>query len=232
MGYVRPLSLESIRPLQAQVKALTRERYQTEQQLSSISDQLRQLPFETQAKLSDSGRQLAQLQQSLDQNEAQRASVLRAPQDGTVSSVLVHDGQAVAAGQPVVAVVPLDTPLQAQLLVPSSAVGFVHVGQPVSLRYEAFPYQKFGLQHGRVQGISRNALTPAEVQLLVGQTPEQSLYRVQVEIDRQSIAAYGKQQTLKAGMALDADIMMDRRRLVELAFEPLFGISKHFGGNP
>jgi membrane fusion protein len=215
---------------EAQVKALSRERYQTEQQLSAVSDQLQQLPFDTQAKLSDAGRQLAQVQQALDQNEAQRASVLRASQDGTVSSVLVHDGQAVSMGQPLVAIVPSGTPLQAQLLVPSSAVGFVRVGQHVSIRYGAFPYEKFGLQRGQVIGVSRNALTPAEVQLLVGQTPEQPLYRVQVAIDRQAISAYGKKQLLKPGMTLDADIMMDRRRLVEWVFEPLFGISKHFEG--
>lgn len=215
---------------ESQVKALSRERYQTEQQLSAINDQVRQLPFDTQAKLSDENRQLAQVQQALDQNEAQRASVLRAPEDGTVSSVLVHEGQAVSMGQPLVAIVPAGTPLQAQLLVPSSAVGFVRVGQPVSIRYEAFPYEKFGLQHGHVLGVSRSVLTPAEVQLLVGQTPEQPLYRVQVAIDNQTISAYGKPQLLKPGMTLDADIMIDRRRLVEWVFEPLFGMSKHFEG--
>jgi membrane fusion protein len=235
-GYVSQLQVQqqemSALEAESQIKALSRERYQTEQQLSGIEDQVRQLPLDTQAKLSESSRQLAQVQQSLDQSEAQRSSVLRAPQDGMVSSVLVQSGQAVTAGQPVVAIVPYGTPLQAQLLVPSSAVGFVHVGQSVNLRYEAFPYQKFGLQRGRVLTVSRNALTPAEIQLLVGQTPQQSLYRVQVEIDKQAISAYGKPQALKPGMALDADIMMDRRRLVELAFEPLFGISKHFEGSP
>ncbi len=215
---------------ESQVKALNRERSQTEQQLSTTNDQLTQLPLDTQDKLSDSNRQLAQVQQSLDQNEAQRASVLRAPQTGIVSSVLVKDGQALTAGQPVVAIVPAGTPLQAQLLVPSSAIGFVRVGQTVNLRYEAFPYQKFGLQHGRILEVSRSALTPSEVSLLVGQTPEQPLYRVEVEIEKQAIAAYNQEQALKPGMALDADIMMDRRRLVEWVFEPLFGISKHFEG--
>ena len=235
-GFVSQLQVQeqemSALAAEGQLKALNRERFQTEQQLSTVDDQLRQLPLDTQAKESKTSRQMAQVQQSLDQNEAQRSSVFRAPEDGLVSSVLVQSGQAVTAGQPLVAIVPAGTPLQAQLLVPSSAVGFVHIGQAVSLRYEAFPYQKFGLQHGRVLGISQNALSPAEIQLLVGQTPQQPLYRVHVELDKQSVAAYGVQQALKPGMALDADILMDRRRLVELAFEPLFGISKHFEGTP
>jgi len=233
-GYVSSFQVQqqetSALDAEAQVKALNRERSQIEQQLSTINGQLTQLPLDTQDKLSDSSRQLAQVQQSLDQNEAQRASVLRAPRTGTISSVLVKNGQAVTAGQAVVAIVPAGTPLQAQLLVPSSAIGFVQIGQPVNLRYEAFPYQKFGLQRGRVLEISRSTLTPAEVSLLVGQMPEQPLYTVQVAIEKQAITAYNQQQALKPGMALDADIMMDRRRLAEWVFEPLFGISKHFEG--
>ena len=46
--------------------------------------------------------------------------------------------------------VPAGAQLQAHLYAPSSAVGFVRAEQPVLLRYQAFPYQKFGHQHGRM----------------------------------------------------------------------------------
>jgi membrane fusion protein len=216
---------------QAQVKALARQRTQVLQQLATARAQMTQLPLDTHAKLHALKDQLAQVAQSLAQNEAQRASVLRAPKDGTVSSVLVKNGQTVSPGQPLLAIVPTGTPLEAQLLVPSSAISFVHKGAAVSLRYQAFPYQKFGLQQGRVVEVSRNALSPAEITALVGQTPPQPLYRVEVALERQAIRAYGTAQTLKAGMALDADILLDRRRLLEWVFEPLFGIDKRFAAS-
>jgi len=63
---------------------------------------------------------------------------------------------------------PDGVPLEAELLIPSAAVGFVRAGQRVALRYEAFPYQKFGLQGGRVRQISQSALSQAEISTLLG----------------------------------------------------------------
>ncbi len=176
----------------AQSKVLARQRYETRQQLGDIADQVARLPLDTQTRLNDLNRQLAQVEQSLAENEAQRASVLRAPHDGLVSTLLVKQGQAVTVGQSLLAIVPQGTPLQAQLLVPSSAVGFIRGGDHVMLRYQAFPYQKFGLQSGQVVRVSRNALRPAEITELVGQTPPEPLYRVQASLASQHIEAYNR----------------------------------------
>jgi len=175
---------------------------------------------------------MAQNEQTLAQNEADRATVLRAPENGVVSSVLIKPGQVVAAGQSLLAVMPQGSPLQAQLLVPSSAIGFVHVGTDVVLHYQAFPYEKFGVQHGSVVSISRSALTPSEVTTLLGQQPPpEALYRVQVQLAVEHIEAYGKLEPLKPGMALDADMLLDKRRMIEWIFEPLYGMAHRYAGN-
>ena len=54
-------------------------------------------------------------------------------------------------------IVPEHEPMQAELLAPSSAVGFIHPGGRVLLRYSAFPYQKFGEYWGTVMSVSRRA---------------------------------------------------------------------------
>ena len=110
------------------------------------------------------------------------------------------------------------------MLLPSRAIGFIEPGSRVVLRYQAFPYEKFGQQYGRVDDVSRSALSPADVASLVGQQAREPLYRVQVALDRQTVPAYGKAEPLKPGMALEADILMERRRLIEWMFEPLYGI--------
>lgn len=235
-GYASTLDIQQQRTqeldAEQQIKALARQHSESKQQWKSLGDQLTQLPLTTAAKLDDLRRQMAQNEQTLAQNEADRETVLRAPENGVVSSVLIKPGQAVVAGQSLLAVMPQGSPLQAQLLVPSSAIGFVHVGTNVVLHYQAFPYEKFGVQHGSVVSISRSALTPSEVTTLLGQQPPpEALYRVQVQLAVERIEAYGKLEPLKPGMALDADMLLDKRRMIEWIFEPLYGMAHRYAGN-
>ncbi len=156
--------------------------------------------------------------------------MLRAPRDGIVSTVLPKPGQMVSTGQPLLAILPIGSTLQAQLLVPSRAVGFIDPGSRVVLRYEAYPYQKFGQQYGEVTDVSRSALGASDIAALIGQQGQQPLYRVQVKLDKPFVLAYGKREALKPGMALQADILMDRRSLLEWVFEPLYGMAHHLTG--
>jgi membrane fusion protein len=113
------------------------------------------------------------------------------------------------------------------LFAPSSAVGFVRARQAVQLRYQAFPYQKFGHQTGEVLQVSRSPLQASELAglpLAAGATGE-PLYRITVSLDQQSVAAYGQAQALAPGMQLEADVLLDRRRLIEWLFEPVLGIA-------
>lgn len=234
-GYASALDIQQQRTqeldAESQVKTLARQRSESEEQLKSIGDQLAQLPLTTATKLNDLHRQIDQDEQSLAQNEADRAIVLRASEDGVVSSVLIKPGQAVMAGQSLLAVMPWGSQLQAQLLVPSSAIGFVHVGTPVVLHYQAFPYEKFGVQNGSVVSMSRSALTPSEVTTLLGQqSPSEPLYRIQVRLAAQTVEAYGHPESLKPGMSLDADLLLDRRRMIEWIFEPLYGMRRRMEG--
>jgi multidrug efflux pump subunit AcrA (membrane-fusion protein) len=124
----------------------------------------------------------------------------------------------------------LDAPLEALLFAPSRTAGFVVPGQRVLLRYAAYPYQKFGLQSGRVVSVSQSAFAPSDLspglQTQFGHQSNETLYRVTVALDSQSIATYGDVRLLKAGMALDADIVQDRRRIIEWMLEPIFAAAK------
>lgn len=233
-GFVSGLQVQQQRSqkveAEQQVKTLGRQRVEAVQQLRSVEDQLTQLPLTTATKLDELHRQVAQSKQALAQNEAERETVVRAPEDGVISTVLVKTGQTATTGQALLTMTPKGSLLQAQLLVPSSAIGFVREGTDVVLHYQAFPYQKFGIQRGRVARISRNALTPAEITTLLGQqAPAEALYRVDVRLFRQEIEAYGRMEPLKPGMAVDADLLLDQRRMIEWILEPLYGMARRYG---
>ncbi|WP_157581851.1 HlyD family secretion protein [Rhodanobacter spathiphylli] len=218
---------------QAQYKTLLRQQLDARQQYDEAQQQLARLPLDEAGKRNDTERQLAALAQSTAQNEMQRAVVLRAPRDGVVSTVLLKEGQMVAAGQPLLSILPAGSSLQAQLLVPSRAIGFIEPGSRVVMRYQAFAYQKFGQQYGHITDISRSALSPEELTALTDRPQQQiePMYRVWVKLDRQDVLAYGKRQPVRPGMALNADILMDRRSLIEWVFEPLYGMAHQLDGD-
>jgi len=51
------------------------------------------------------------------------------------------------------------------------------------------------------------------------------LYRITVALQRQSVDAYGQAQPLTAGMQIEADVLLERRSLIEWIFEPLLGLA-------
>ncbi len=168
-------------------------------------------------------RQISELEQQLTEVDVGRRVVLTAPAAGTVTTILAEIGQTANPSAPLLSILPEGAELQAQLLVPTRAAGFIKPAQQVSLRYQAFPYQRFGHHLGEVVEIGRTVIQPNESSLPL--SIQESVYRVTVRLPRQQVQAYGQAMPLQAGMVLDADIHMDRRRLIEWVFDPLLSIT-------
>ena len=222
---------EEVLGVRAQIQSLMRQRAAKQREIGTLEAQRRELPLRSQALQGEIERELATLAQESAENEARQRIVVRAPQDGVVTAVLAELGQAVSAGAPLASLLPADAKLQAQLFAPSSAVGFLRQNQQVQLRYQAFPYQKFGHHAGQVSQVSRTPLQAADLASLplpesMKSTPSaEPLYRITVTLDQQAVQAYGQAQPLSPGMQIDADVMLDRRRLIEWIFEPLLSVT-------
>jgi membrane fusion protein len=214
------LALEQL----SQQQALERQAIGLERTIAQLELALRELPSQLAAQRAAAQGDLALLDQERAQSDIGGERLVKSPVSGLVASQAIEPGQAVQAGQPLLTILPANSSLQAQLLVPSRAIGFVAPGDEVLLRYQAFPYQKFGHHRGTVVRISRSALGREELAAYNVQATERH-YRVLVAIERQSIRAYGKQEPLRPGMLLDADIMGDRRKLYEWVLEPLYSLS-------
>ena len=170
------------------------------------------------------------LEQEQIETASRRTNVIVAPQVGIVTAVGVSNGQWVNAGQTLAALHPRGVPLEANLYATSRVSGFVAPDQPVFIRYAAYPYQKFGLQSGKVAEVSESAFAPTDLPLAVqnqfARQGSEALYKIRVALDAQSIDTYGDSKPLKAGMALEGDIVQDRRTVLEWIFEPLIAIGK------
>lgn len=208
----------------SQIQAMHRQAAVSDRAIAQLRQAMAELPGQMRSEEADTEHQLAQLGQEAVELDAREGQALRSPVDGVVSSHLAKAGQSVELGQLLLSVMPADEMLEAELWVPSRAIGFIEPGDAVQLRYHAFPYQKFGHQQGTVRLIGRSALVQRPPLAQSGAGDGETYYRVIVSLHRQSVIAYGREEVLRPDMRVDADILGERRRLIEWVFEPLYSI--------
>ena len=216
---------EDLLGVQAAAQALSRQRAALEREREDLLGQRRALPLQADGATASIDRELAVLSREAAEVDAGRQVLVRAPQAGTVSAVLAEPGQSVSPASALASLVPAGALLQAHLYAPSSAVGFVRAGQGVRMRYEAFPYQKYGLFAGTVVQVSRTPLAASEVAALAlapAGGAAQPLFRITVALEEAGPSG-APALPLVVGMRLSADVVLERRRLVEWLFEPLLG---------
>lgn len=196
-----------------------------EREIGEVTARLAVISIDQDAKEADAASARASLEQQRTQVETQSTYVVVASVDGRVAALPVRRGQSVPAGAAVAVVTAGAAPLEAELYAPSRASGFIQEGQEVRLMYQAFPYQKFGAGAGRVTSVSRTVLAPAEV-AIPGLQVQEPVFRVRVKLSRDHVAAYGRAMALQPGMLLTADIVIDRRSLLEWLLDPIYAAGK------
>lgn len=212
------------------IESLERSRTVLERERLALAAELERLPLENETFLAGIDREIATLDQELAEAEARREVVVTAPLAGIVTGIQAELGSTVSVTASLMSIVPQGSALEAQMFAPGRAIGFVRPGQSVLLRYQAYPYQKFGFYRGTVRSISRAAVNPGDFpQGLAGLTSlygqNEPVYRLEVELERQTVTAYGEELPLQAGFQVEADVLLETRRLVEWVLDPLYTLT-------
>lgn len=188
-----------------------------------LESELRIYPQEEQNALAQLQGQLSDIAQNIAQLHGQRAHIIKATQSGFISNIQVNQGQYTKTNLPLLTIVPSDSTLKARIMVPVSAAGFLKSGQSIEMRYDAFPYQKFGLHRGIINEISKAAILPNEVNDAAIPIKE-PVFIVWADLERNWVPAHGEKLPLKPGTTLSADVQLAKRSLMEWLLEPLFSI--------
>ncbi|QNQ08194.1 HlyD family secretion protein [Sphingomonas alpina] len=145
---------------------------------------------------------------------------LTAPVAGEISGLNAEIGQRVSPDSSLLTLIPSGSRMEVWLYVTSRAAGRVRIGQEVRLLFDAFPYQKFGSGRGNVVAISATPTDPVLVD--PGLKITDPVYRVRVRVDRvagpRATAGLGQ---LRPGMTLNADLVLEQRKLWEVFFDPI-----------
>lgn len=204
---------------------LRRQRSSSEREIADVTARLSAIAIERSTLEAERRTAEASLEQRLNEAEARRVQFVVSPISGRVAALPVALGQPVAVGATIAVIIPEGAKLEAELLAPSRAAGFIRPGQSTRLMIQAFPYQRFGTVGGQVKTISTTVLGPTEISI-PGLKIEEPVFRVRVALARENIQAYGEAIPLQPGMLLNADIVFDRRSLIQWLFDPLFAVAQ------
>jgi membrane fusion protein len=215
---------------QSKLQELESSKLRLKAELNDAQYQLATIAISTADEIDALKNKILDIDEKLANSEARRSIEIRAPEAGVVTAIVGHPGQVVGTGAPLLKIVPEHATMHAERLAPSSAIGFIHEGERVLLRYSAFPYQKFGEYWGTVVSVSQAALRPDEVEgLRAGAPPLKEtgpFYRVIVNPDSQFAKIYGEKRVLPASMQVQAYALLDRRPLYQWILNPLYDIGR------
>jgi membrane fusion protein len=187
--------------------------------LAEARANLEQLRFAQAEKIQPLHNELAAAEQRIAEVNARRAYIVRAPIAGRISLLQVAVGQAADPQRLAMEILPSGSPLEAQLFIPTRAIGFVEVGQKVRVLYDAFPYQRFGTYQGTITRVSQTVVVRADTTAPI--ELKEPAYMATVALDRPDVDAHGRKIALQPDMLLRADIILETRTLADWLLTPV-----------
>jgi membrane fusion protein len=206
-----------------ELASLRRQIATIEREAADIEARLASIPHETAAAQSEAQTAEASLLQRTADAEARRSQFVTAPVSGRVAALPVMSGQTISSGSTIAVIVPEGSRIEAELLAPSRSIGFIKPGQDVNLILQAFPHQRFGTLAGTVRTVSSTVLAPNEV-TIQGLDIKEPVFRIRVSLSRDSMQAYGENIALQPGMLVSAEVVFDRRSLLQWLFDPIYAV--------
>ena len=156
---------------------------------------------------------------------------MRAPADSIVLSVSrVAPGTVLQSGTQLMTTVPVDAPLEVVGMIDGGDSGFVKPGDPVSIKFDTLPYDRYGYAMGHVTRISADSFTdptqgqvnPQATSPNISSSAAQNngtapvyYYRVFVAIDQMKLRDPPPSFSVKPGMPLEIDIKVGVRTVLQ-----------------
>ena len=186
-------------------------------------------------EFTEAERKAAGLSQDLIKAEQRtKLQILTAPVDGIVQQLAVHTiGGVVTPAQALLVLVPVDGQLEIEATVPNRDIGFVHVGQQAEIKVDTFNFTRYGLLHGKVLSVSRDAISRDKAQDKpndktkgtesgTSEPQGQELsYAARISLDRSQMQVDDNLVNLSPGMAVTVEIKTGSRTVMNYLLSPL-----------
>jgi hemolysin D len=179
--------------------------FKSEEQLKDLQSQIVTLNTE----ISQTKQQIAELERQLAQK------VIRAPIAGTILQLPFKQPKSfIQTGQLVAQIAPQGATTILKVLMPSENTGFLKTGMPVKVKFDAYPFQDYGVIAGKVQNVSPDS------KLVDAGNGKIEAFEVDVMLDRDYIQSQGKRIPLNLGQTATAEVIVRQRRSIDLILDP------------
>ncbi len=144
--------------------------------------------------------------------------VLTAPADAVVLDMAkVSIGSVVREAEPFFTLVPLSDALEADIQIDASDIGYLRLKDKVSIKIDAFPFQRHGALHGRLSTISQDAFKREPG----SGSGAENYYRARVVLGKAKLKAMPGDAKLLPGMTLTAEMVIGKRSVMSYMLWPL-----------
>lgn len=149
--------------------------------------------------------------------------IIRASSSGVIHNISTSEGDAIQQ-KPLAMLIPENSRIVGEALIPSRHIGFIRVGQKVRVRYLAYPFQKYGAFRAVVQNVSSLPAYENTSAEMAGDM----YFKVQFDLEDQILSVAEESVGLMPGMSFYADIETDARLIAEWILEPLLSLKRYF----
>jgi hemolysin D len=169
-----------------------------------------------QSQMGTLGTEIDQTKQQIEELERQlKQKVVRSPVDGTVLQLPFKQPKTfVQMGQLVAQVAPSNASTILKVQMPSSNSGFLKPGMAVKVKFDAYPFQDYGVVNGKVLWVSPDS------KLVEAGTTKIEAFEMEVVLDREYIQSQGKKVALTLGQTATAEVIVRQRRTIDLILDP------------
>jgi len=228
------LPMAALRQQRDLVEELRLDALRIEQQLLERSRLLADVDAERSARGRQAQAQLAELDAALErlaletlEADQRKDALVLAPIASRVLRIAATVGAAMHTGETLLVLAPVEAALQAILMVPTRDAGMLVRGQPVVLRLDAFPHQRFGVRRATVLKVGAGVILPGEREAPV--VLAEPAFEVVARLDSSEIAAYGRRWPLRTDLTFEADVQLDRSTLIDRLLDPLRAFARRDG---
>ena len=198
---------KEIEQLEAQLTQKKADRQRIDLEAQQKAEQLKLEIGQTQTKIAETKNQLASATSRLEK------TALRSPVAGTVLAFNVSNtGKVVQPGETVAEIAPSKAQLVLSAALPDREAGFVEIGMPAQVKFDAYSYQDYGTIPGKIISVSTDAKTDETLG---------AIYRVKIELERDYVTEDLKKVLFKPGQTATADIVIRQQRIIDVLLEPI-----------
>ncbi|MEC3889280.1 HlyD family efflux transporter periplasmic adaptor subunit [Xanthomonas campestris pv. papavericola] len=206
---------------EAQIQDARAQQSTLRNQRAALLGEITEIKTTASRQASEIEREKSTIEDQVARAKSDRLQTITSPLSGTVAAIYASQGQRIGTDSIIASITPSESVFEAEILIPSRAIGHVTVGTEVLLNIAAFPKAKYGAIQGRIASLSTQTSPLGELERRYGrQSPTEPVYTAKVALPSQTIGVAQEAKSFLPGMEVDAELILEGRKIWEWMFDP------------